>query len=194
MTQSSKLPLHSIDKGHIKDLAQQAKAGSKEAFDELVRITYPRLLSVSIRLTGNAEDAKDVLQEAYIRAFRSIKNYREEANFWNWMQIIIRNVASSLLARARRRRFEVIEGIDPHEISTSKVEMDQGVIDSIDLEQAMDELPLEMKRLVLLKDFYGLEHSEIAKRLSISEANAKVRLHRARSALKIRLEQRMSKR
>ena len=194
MTNSSKLPLHSIDKSHIKDLVRQAKAGRKEAFDELVRITYPRLLSVAIRVTGNAEDAKDVLQEAYIRAYRSIKSYREEANFWNWMQTIIRNVASSLLARARRRRFEVIDGIDSNEISNSKSEMDQDVVDSIDLEEAMDELPSEMKRLVLLKDFYGFEHSEIANRLSISEANAKVRLHRARNALKILLEQRISKR
>lgn len=194
MTNSSKLPLHSIDKSHIKELVRQAKAGRKEAFDELVRITYPRLLSVAIRVTGNAEDAKDVLQEAYIRAYRSIKSYREEANFWNWMQTIIRNVASSLLARARRRRFEVIDGIDSNEISNSKSEMDQDVVDSIDLEEAMDELPSEMKRLVLLKDFYGFEHSEIANRLSISEANAKVRLHRARNALKILLEQRISKR
>ncbi|MDA8026201.1 MAG: RNA polymerase sigma factor [Actinomycetota bacterium] len=194
MTYSSKLPLHQIDKAHIKELVGQAKAGRKEAFDELVRITYPRLLAVALRLTGNAEDAKDVLQEAYIRAFRSLKNYREEANFWNWMQTIIRNVASSLLARARRRRFEVIDGVDSNDISGYKGDMDQEIVDSIDLKEAMDELPSEMKRLVLLKDFYGFEHSEIANRLSISEANAKVRLHRARNALKVRLEQRLPKR
>lgn len=194
MTYSSKLPLHQIDKAHIKELVRQAKAGRKEAFDELVRITYPRLLAVALRLTGNAEDAKDVLQEAYIRAFRSLKNYREEANFWNWMQTIIRNVASSLLARARRRRFEVIDGVDANDIPGYKSDMDQDIVDYIDLKEAIDDLPSEMKRLVLLKDFYGFEHSEIANRLSISEANAKVRLHRARHALRIRLEQRLPKR
>ena len=110
------------------------------------------------------------------------------------MQAIIRNVASSLLARARRRRFEVIDGTESSDLSLTKNYMDQDIVDSIDLEEAMDELPSEMKRLVLLKDFYGLEHSEIAHRLSISEANAKVRLHRARNALKLRLEQRLPKR
>ncbi|CAG4932907.1 MULTISPECIES: RNA polymerase sigma factor [Acidithrix] len=178
-----------MDTNAVKRLVEEAKTGSHEAFDELVRITYPNLLARAVALTGNLDDARDALQEAYLRAFRSLKNFRGDSSFSRWMSSIVTNASSTLLAKARRRRFEVIEGADVllgDTLSNSSV-TDQDIASTMEVQAALKKLPEELRRIVILKELYGMEHSEIALVLGITESNAKVRLHRARKLLRIHL-------
>ena len=176
-----------MESNTVKRLVEEAKTGSHEAFDELVKITYPRLLKRAVSVTGNLEDARDALQDAYIRAFRSLKNFRGDSSFSRWMQTIVTNASSTLVAKARRRRFELIvtSKLDETADSSRETQRDFGLL--LELQRAIELLPEALRKVVVLKDLYGFEHHEIAAKLGISESNAKVRLHRARKLLRLQL-------
>ena len=173
----------------VKRLVEEAKTGSHEAFDELVKITYPRLLKRAMFVTGNLEDARDALQDAYIRAFRSLTSLRGDASFSRWMLTIVTNASSTLVAKARRRRFELIVNTRLDEASNGSADsqQDQDPTILLEIQRAIEMLPEQLRKVVVLKELYGFEHHEIAAKLGITESNAKVRLHRARKLLKLHL-------
>jgi RNA polymerase sigma-70 factor (ECF subfamily) len=169
------------------DLIQAAQRGDRSAFDELVRRTYVDLFSLAVRLTGNEEDARDVVQDAYLRAWRSIGAFRGDAALSTWLYRITANCASTHLARRRRHRTEPFTfGLDPVDVR-HEAQPEAMAESSLDLEllaQAVDELPPKLRAVVVLKDVYGLPHEAIAEELGISLSAAKVRLHRARRRLR----------
>ena len=69
----------------VADLVAAARDGDREAFDELVRATYAETYTLALRLMGNEEDARDVVQDAYLRAYKGLKRFREEAQFSTWL-------------------------------------------------------------------------------------------------------------
>src|SRR5690606_27837850 len=77
----------------VAELVAAAQDGDREAFDELVRATYAESYTLALRLTGNEEDARDVVQEAYLRAFRGLRRFRGDARFSTWMYRITANCA-----------------------------------------------------------------------------------------------------
>jgi RNA polymerase sigma-70 factor (ECF subfamily) len=79
----------------VANLVTAARDGDREAFDELVRVTYAESFTLALRLTGNEEDARDVVQEAYIRAFRGLSRFRGDAQFSTWMYRITANCATT---------------------------------------------------------------------------------------------------
>ena len=87
-------------------LVEQAKTGDREAFDRLVRITYADAYALALRLTANTEDARDVVQETYLRAYRSIGRFRGDAQFSTWIYRIVANCSSTLLSRRQRYRYD----------------------------------------------------------------------------------------
>src|SRR3954451_13269444 len=90
----------------LADLVTAAKAGDRSAFDELVRATYAETYTLAYRLTGDEEDARDVVQEAYLRAYRGLKRFRGDAQFTTWMYRITANSASTFLGKKGRHRHE----------------------------------------------------------------------------------------
>ena len=89
------------------DLAERvsaAKAGDRSAFDDLVRATYADAYTLAYRLVGNEEDARDVVQEAYLRAYKSLKKFREDAAFSTWLYRIVANCASTASSKRNRVR------------------------------------------------------------------------------------------
>ena len=82
-------------------LIQAAQHGDREAFDELVRRTYVDLFTLAVRLTGNEEDARDVVQDAYLRAWKGIGKFRGDAALSTWLYRITANCASTQLSRRR---------------------------------------------------------------------------------------------
>jgi RNA polymerase sigma-70 factor (ECF subfamily) len=173
-----------VDQG---ELIRAAQRGEREAFDELVRQTYVDTYSLACRLTGNEEDARDVAQDAYLRAWRGIGRFRGEAEFSTWMYRITANAASTHTRRRRRLRTEVLD--DHMEPIEDRIESLPGpAAESAEglerVSQAIATLPAKLRHVVVLKDVYGLSHEDIAAELDISVAAAKVRLHRARRKLK----------
>src|SRR6201996_4416626 len=92
----------------LSGLVAAARSGDRSAFDELVKATYTDMYTLAYRLTGNEEDARDVVQEAYLRAYRGLKRFRGDAQFTTWLYRITANCAANLLARRARTRTEVL--------------------------------------------------------------------------------------
>jgi RNA polymerase sigma-70 factor, ECF subfamily len=169
------------------ELIGAAQGGDRAAFDELVRRTFVDTFTLARRLTGNEEDARDVVQDAYLRAWRGIGKFRGEAQFSTWMYRITANAAATHMRKRRRQRAEPIddtfEPVDAHPESQPAQQAESA--DSLErIGQALDELPPKLRTLVVLKDVYGLPHEAIAEELGISVPAAKVRLHRARRKLR----------
>jgi len=171
----------------LADLVTAAQAGDRTAFDELVRRTYADTYTLAYRLTGNEEDARDVVQEAYLRAFKGLKRFRGEARFSTWMYRITANCANTQLGRGRKHRHdELDENLDVRD--ERPVASPEARYESADLrtqlQAAIAELPPKLRAVVVLRDVYDLPHEAIAAELGISETAAKVRLHRARRKLR----------
>lgn len=169
------------------ELISAAQAGDRAAFDELVRQTYVDTFTLAIRLTSNEEDARDVVQDAYLRAWKGIRRFRGDAAFSTWLYRITANCASTYVARRRRIRTEPLgPGFEPAELRADA--QPEGMAEtSADLERvtrALEELAPKLRAVVVLKDVYGLPHGAIAEELGISVSAAKVRLHRARRRLR----------
>lgn len=171
----------------LERLATAARAGDRGAFDELVRRTYVDTYTLAVRLTANEEDARDVVQEAYLRAWRGMGKFRGDAQFTTWMYRITANAAYTAVQKRRRRRVEPLEAADeppelavealPEAAAESALLLDR-------LSDAVAQLPPKLRSVVVLKDVYGLAHEDIAEELGISVAAAKVRLHRGRRKLR----------
>ena len=91
------------------ELISAAKAGDRRAFDELVRRTFVDTFTLARRLTGNEEDGRDVVQDAYLRAWRGIGKFRGEAAFSTWMYRITANAAATNVKRRRRQQADPFE-------------------------------------------------------------------------------------
>jgi len=178
----------SLDLG---DLVAAAQAGDRRAFDEIVRRTYVDVYTLAVRLTSNEEDARDVVQDAYLRAWRAIGRFRGDAQFSTWMHRITANVAYTHLGKRRRRRTEPLDDVEPAETRPEALPERAAETSEllVDLSDALAELPPKLRAVVVLKDVYGLPHDAIAEELGISVAAAKVRLHRGRQKLQASLFQ-----
>ncbi|MDP8976289.1 MAG: RNA polymerase sigma factor [Actinomycetota bacterium] len=174
----------------LAELVTAAKAGDRKAFEELVRATCADTYTLAYRLTGKEEDAQDVMQEAYFRAWKGLKRYRGEAAFTTWMYRITANCASTHLSRRTRDRHDRLD--DEHVLADDRLDSDPegraGASSERErLQVALASLSPEMRSVVVLRDVYDLPHEVIAAELGISEGAAKVRLHRARRKLRERL-------
>src|SRR5215510_6978723 len=97
------------ERDELDHLVGAARSGDRAAFDELVRRTYVDTYTLAMRLTANEEDARDVVQESYLRAWKGIKNFRGDAQFSTWMYRITANAAATLVQKRRRRCTESLE-------------------------------------------------------------------------------------
>ena len=168
----------------------RAKAGDRAAFDELVRSTYRETLQLAIRLSGDEHDARDIVQDAYLRAYRGLRRFRGDSRFRTWMFRITVNCASSHASRARRHRHDLLM---PEQVITQfggRTDL-EGRAETLslraDLEAALGGLAPKLRAVVVLRDVYGMSHEAIADELDISQSAAKVRLHRARQQLREQL-------
>lgn len=178
---------HRPSVAHVDHLVEAARHGDHDAFEELVRRTHADTFTLARRLVSDEEDARDVVQEAYLRAFRSIRRFRGDAQFSTWLYRITANCASTQLGKRRRHRHAELDedaavpdlhpDHDPVAVADAAALRDR-------LEVAIAELPPRLRAVVVLRDVYDLDHAEIAEELDISEPAAKVRLHRARRKLR----------
>lgn len=173
--------------GDTAALVEAARLGDRSAFDALVRATYVDTYTLAHRLTGDDDDARDVVQETYLRAYRGLARFRGDAQFSTWLYRITANCASTHLSRRRRHRHEeltddvpigdLVPAHDPEQRAQQMLLRDR-------LQTALRALPPRLRAVVVLRDVYDLPHEAIAAELGISESAAKVRLHRARRKLR----------
>jgi RNA polymerase sigma-70 factor (ECF subfamily) len=171
-------------------LVDAARGGDQAAFEALVRATTADTYTLAFRLTGNEEDARDVVQETYLRAYKGIGKFRGDAQFSTWLYRITANCAANQLGRRKRHRHAdldldaAFEDLSPDVDPSAQAEA-SSLRDRLTV--ALDELPPTLRAVVVLRDVYDLPHEAIATELGISTSAAKVRLHRARKQLRERL-------
>ena len=175
------------ERATVDQLVDAAKQGDSASFEELVKRTSAETFTLARRLVSDDEDARDVVQEAYLRAYRSIGKFRGDAQFSTWLYRITANCASTHLGRRRRHRHDELD--EEVDVPDTKPEHDPAIAADASLlrrqlEAAIAELPPRLRAVVVLRDIYDLNHAEIADELGISESAAKVRLHRARKRLR----------
>jgi RNA polymerase sigma-70 factor (ECF subfamily) len=171
----------------LSELVVAARDGDQLAFEQLVKATYAGTYTLAYRLTGDEEDARDVVQESYLRAYRGLKRFRGDAQFTTWLYRITANCASTHLGRRSRHRHD--ELLDDSPIAETNPDFDpEARSDATALRErinvALRDLPPRLRAVVVLRDVYDLPHEAIAAELGISESAAKVRLHRARRKLR----------
>ncbi|HLB61542.1 MAG TPA: RNA polymerase sigma factor [Actinomycetota bacterium] len=165
-----------------RELLAGCRRGDPRAFEELVELTYRRAYALAYRLVGDRFEAEDVVQEAYLRMFRGLAGFREEARFETWMHRIVTNTAFNQLKRRGRFGALVKEEEDLEVAVPESAELRATVRD--ELERALAHLPEGQRTALVLKDVYGLSCKEIGHEIGIEEGAVKVRLHRARKRLR----------
>jgi len=169
-------------------LVAAARDGDRPAFDELVRRTYVDTYTLALRLTAHEEDARDVVQDTYLRAWKGIGEFRGDAAFSTWLYRITANTAYTTVKRRRRHRADALDAMIEEPVETRiEAQPEESAEQSAALARlagAVEHLPAKLRVLVVLKDVYGLSHEEIAEELGISVSAAKVRLHRGRKRLR----------
>lgn len=178
------------------ELLEALRTGRDDAFETLVRTHSGRMLSVCRRILRNDEEAKDAVQEAFISAFRAIHSFEGTSRLGTWLHRIAVNASLMRLRSKKRRPEESIEellptfkddghaAIDPQDWSPSALQLVESRETCEFVRESIDRLP-EMYRLVLLlRDIEELDTAEAAAILGVAEGVVKVRLHRARHALR----------
>ena len=178
------------------------RAGSDAAYETLVRATSARLLAVARRIVGSEEDARDVVQEAFISAFKALDRFEAQAKLSTWLHRIVVNKALMRLRTRKRKPEEPIEPLlpsfkeDGHQVQPG-ADWHDGA--DVALERAetrefvrsqIDRLPDTYRTVLLLRDIEELNTHETAVMLGITENAVKIRLHRARQALRALLDER----
>lgn len=176
-------------------LAEQALSRPKREFDKLVQRHHKQAYNVAYRLTGNHNDAEDLTQEAFVRAFRFFDNYRRELPFENWLFRIMSNL---FIDETRRRSKIKTQSIDAPiagtdlmlEIPDEREQPESQVLhEELDeeIQKALMTLPPDFKMAVILADIEGLSYEEIAQAMNCSLGTVRSRLHRGRRLLRNKL-------
>ncbi len=175
-----------VDQTDLDELIDPARKGDRAAFDEIVRRTYDDTYTLAYRLTGDPDDAGDVAQEAYIRAYRHLRRFRGDARFTTWLYRITANCAATYMGRRKRDQHDELSddsAIDASPDNDPELRADAAALRA-EVQAALRRLPERLRAVVVLRDVYDLSHRAIAEELGITETAAKVRLHRARRRLR----------
>jgi len=175
-----------------RDLVRRSRAGDHQAFRELYDRYHRQVLSVAVGLTGNGDDAMDVVQETFVRAHRNLGSFLGESSFYTWLYRIAINVGIDF-RRRQARRAEVLqpepidEAVDDAERTPEpRVEMERHELGER-IASAIDELTPEHKAAIILREIEGLSYEDISKVMQCSKGTVMSRLHYARKKLQAKL-------
>ena len=168
------------------DRVRQAQAGNSGAFADLCKENSCRLYALCLRMLADKELAKELVQDAIVRAWQMIGTYRGESPFSAWIHRIAVNAVLDHF-RAKRRlslRVEFTDDLESLERNDHFPETET----TIDLEDAIAALPAQARSVLILHDIEGYRHEEIAAMMDIAPGTSKAHLHRARALLKEMLQ------
>ena len=172
------------------ELLAQAQAGDHRAFAQLYSLHKKRIYSLCMRMVGNAAEAEDMTQEAFLQLHRKIATFRGDSAFSTWLHRLAINVVLMQLRKKGLSLISMDEAMEPDpqgspsrgfgalDLSLS------GSIDRMALERAVSDLPAGYRLVFVLHDIEGYEHHEIASMLDCSVGNSKSQLHKARLTLR----------
>lgn len=178
-------------------IVQNVQAGNVASFDRLVERYRERIYSIIYNLTSNAEDASDLSQETFIKAFSSIHKFRGKSSFYTWIYKIAVNTTLTFLKKRNKRRFISYEQIDEEVSSseifeklTAKTRSEKGVLLhelQETLNESLQKLSAKHRAVIVLHDIEGLDHAEVSKIVGCSVGTVRSRLHYAKQQLRASL-------
>ncbi|NQY26613.1 MAG: RNA polymerase sigma factor RpoE [Piscirickettsiaceae bacterium] len=183
------------------ELVQRVQAGDKSAFDVLIIKYQQRIVHVITGFVHDPVEALDVAQEAFIKAYRAIPNFRGDSAFYTWLYRIAVNTAKNYLtAKARRPPAMDVDAMDATNFydapELKEFETPESHLISVELEkkihQAIDALPDETAAAIRLREFDGLSYEEIAQALDCPIGTVRSRIFRAREAINKQIQEIMS--
>jgi len=179
------------------ELVARATAGDTESFNQLVTRWERPIFALAYRTLGREEDARDVVQEAFLRAYRGLRGFKGQAKFSSWLYRITLNLCRDWQRRDRRAPLvQVPEGVDPSDMADAQPAPTESVEDLVArremskaVARAMAELPEEQRTAIVLKEYHDLTFQEIADMLECPLSTVKTRLYQGLSVLRRRLQQ-----
>lgn len=178
------------------ELVARATAGDVDSFNQLVSRWERTIYALAYRTLGREEDARDVVQEAFLRAYRGLRGFKGEAKFSSWLYRITLNLCRDWIRRERRAPVvQPPEGTDAIDLADAQAAPTESVEDLVArremsraVSRAMAELPEEQRTAIMLKEYHGLTFQEIADQLNCPLSTVKTRLYQGLSVLRRRLD------
>jgi RNA polymerase sigma factor (sigma-70 family) len=170
----------------IKDIISGCLDGNRRDQELLYRRHASKLFAVSLQYSGNDEEARDILQEGFIKIFENLQHYKHEGSFEGWMRRIVVNTALEKY-RSRHNLYRVDDIDSIVEPEADPETEDYSGLEAVDLLFIIRELPPKYRMVFNLYAIEGYSHKEIASMLNISEGTSKSNLSRARTILQRRV-------
>ena len=172
-----------------KELVRAAAGGDESAFSELVRMYENKAYHLALRMVGNAEDAYDVAQDAFLAAWRGLPSFRGESGFSTWLYRLVSNAAIDHLRRTKHQRGNV--SLDDEELNLDAPDNSptpQEAAEEKDLKEAvaagLRELSDDPRTVLVMREVQELSYEEIAESLQLDLGTVKSRISRARTHLR----------
>ena len=174
-------------------IVERALTGDAEAFGEIVRRWERRIFALTYGMLGREEDARDATQETFLAAFRNLRGFRGEAKVSSWLHRIAVNQCISRQRRSKVRSESALDDetetsafVSP--LSYSPARVVEGRQETVAVRRAINSLPIELRQVVVMKEFEELTFREISEALDLPLSTVKSRLYTALKQLQMRLQ------
>jgi len=172
-------------------IVERALSGDADAFGEIVRRWERRIFALTYGILGREEDARDATQETFLAAFRNLRGFRGEARVSSWLHRIAVNQCITRQRRAKVRNESALEDSPATELAVTVEESPAKVVEgrqrTVAVRRALNGLPLELRQIVVMKEFEELTFREIAEALELPLSTVKSRLYTGLKQLQMRL-------
>lgn len=187
-------PLHPDGEPADEELVARAREGDTGAFDLLVRRYQRRIYALAYHMTSHHQDADDVVQETFTKAYRSLRRFHGRSSFYTWLYAIASNLSLNLLRRRKRRQSTSLDQLDedgfandPAFVDTTLAADTPRQVRMREIQEKLNEALLTLsddhRAVVVMHDIEGVPHTEIARILAVSEGTVRSRLFYARRLL-----------
>ena len=196
-TMAAVVPTMSTDE----ELVARSKTGDTESFNQLIKRWERPIFALAYRTLGREEDARDVTQETFLRAFRALAGFKGDAKFSSWLYRIALNLCRDWIRKERRAPMVAVpEGVEVEDLAA-----DRGPTETVEdlaaraemsreVAKAMAHLPAEQRQAIILKEYHGLTFQEIADLMHCPLSTVKTRVYQGLSTLRKELGEQMTPR
>jgi RNA polymerase sigma-70 factor (ECF subfamily) len=181
-------PSHGPQPGRetVEALVERARQGDARAFEGVYRRTADRVYAVCLRMCADADEAAELVQDVYVRAWQRLASFRGDSLFTTWLhRLTVNLVLQDRRSKGRRRARERSEA-DLEQYARAAVVAMPGT--KVDLERAIAALPTKAREVLVLRDVQGFKYDEIARMTGVSLGTVKAQIHRARGLVKEALD------
>jgi len=166
----------------VTDVIKKAQDGDESAFADLYKAHCGRVHALCLRLAGEAQAARELTQDVFVRVWEALPSFRGESAFTSWLHRLAVNVFLTNRRTSGRRERRVFTLAGPETLESPRESSPEGL--RIDLETAIGRLPEGARTVFVLHDIEGYQHGEIARMIGVAEGTSKAQLFRARRLLR----------